>query len=132
MTENQNCLILGFILKTTIKNQYIYNIITKNKQKKKIIVCAHYDSILNTLCANDNATEISALIELAKTNKNVQYILFSAEKFNKYGSYAYVYKKGVNIFILGYLLMIIAIHRKILDIIQIKPMKILLGMLIRL
>ena len=73
-----------------IKNQHIYNIITKNNSKKKIVVCAHYDSILHSPGANDNASGVSALIELAKTNKNVQYILFSAEEFNKYGSYAYV------------------------------------------
>ena len=73
-----------------IKNQQIYNIITKNNSKKKIVVCAHYDSILGSPGANDNASGVSALMEIAKTNKNVQYILFSAEEWNKYGSYSYV------------------------------------------
>ncbi|MFH1838617.1 MAG: M28 family peptidase [Candidatus Kuenenbacteria bacterium] len=73
-----------------VKNQFIYNIITKNNLKKKIVICAHYDSILNAPGANDNASGVSALFELAKKNKNAQYILFSGEEWNKYGSYSYV------------------------------------------
>ncbi len=65
-----------------IKDQHIYNIITKNNSKKKIVVCAHYDSILNSPGANDNVSGVSALIEVAKINKNIQYIF---------------YKKGIDI-----------------------------------
>lgn len=73
-----------------VKNLYIYNIITKNNLKKKIVVCAHYDSMLDAPGANDNASGVSVLFELAKKNKNIQYILFSGEEWNKYGSYSYV------------------------------------------
>ncbi|MBI4652926.1 M28 family peptidase [Candidatus Kuenenbacteria bacterium] len=88
--DKKNIKIEASIKSKFIKNQFIYNIITKNNSKKKIIVCAYYDSILNAPGANDNASGVGALMEIAKTNKNIQYILFSAEEFNKYGSYSYV------------------------------------------
>ncbi len=88
--DKKNVRVEALVKSKFIKNQQIYNIITKNNSKKKTVVCAHYDSILNSPGANDNASGVSALMEVAKTNKNVQYILFSAEEFNKYGSYAYV------------------------------------------
>lgn len=71
-----------------IKNKKIYNITTQNKSG--IILCAHYDSILGAPGANDNASGVSALMEIAKSNKDIKYILFSAEEWNKYGSYCYV------------------------------------------
>ena len=86
--DKKNVIAEASVKSKFIKNQYIYNIITKNRSK--IVVCAHYDSILNSPGANDNASGVSALMEVAKINKNVQYILFSAEEWNKYGSYAYV------------------------------------------
>jgi len=72
-----------------ITNQSIYNIITK-ESGRGIVVCAHYDSMLSSPGANDNATGVNGLIETAKKHKDVQYILFSAEEWNKYGSYSYV------------------------------------------
>ncbi len=85
-----NIKVSGSVKSKFIKGQNIYNIITKNSSSNKIVVCAHYDSILGSPGANDNASGVSALIKLAKSNKNVQYILFSAEEWNKYGSYYYV------------------------------------------
>jgi hypothetical protein len=72
-----------------IKNQRIYNIITRNSSNG-IVVCAHYDSIMDSPGANDNASGVSALMEVARTNREAQYILFSAEEWNKHGSYSYV------------------------------------------
>lgn len=83
----------GSIKSKFIKNQKIRNIITETSSKKKIIICAHYDSILNSPGANDNATGVVALLELAKlnvNNSNLQFIVFDAEEWNKYGSYSYV------------------------------------------
>lgn len=81
-----------------IKNLKISNIITKNNSKKRIIICAHFDSFYNSLGANDNATGVAALLEIAKIhkNKNIQYVLFNAEEFNKFGSYNYVRRISKN------------------------------------
>jgi hypothetical protein len=86
--EIKDCKVEASVKSKFIKNQKIYNIITKNDSD--IIVCAHYDSILGAPGANDNASGVAALIEIAKKHKNVKYILFSAEEWNKYGSYSYV------------------------------------------
>jgi len=58
----------------------------------EILVCAHYDSMLDSPGANDNASGVAALLELAKrlAGENVRVILFDAEELNKLGSYAYV------------------------------------------
>jgi len=72
------------------KNRKIYNIITKNDSQKRAVVSCHYDSILGAPGANDNATGVSTALELAKKFSNAQFIFFSAEEFNKFGSYSYV------------------------------------------
>lgn len=76
-----------------IKNLEIQNIITENKAKKKIIISAHYDSILNSPGANDNASGAGVLLKLAEIfskESNFQFIVFDAEEWNKFGSYAYI------------------------------------------
>ena len=75
-----------------LKSQKIYNIITRNDSKKRVLVSCHYDSMLYAPGANDNATGVSAALELAKKFKNAQFAFFSAEEFNKFGSYAFVKK----------------------------------------
>jgi len=88
LKEDCNVLVEGSVKNKFIKNLKIRNIITKNKSK--IVICAHYDSMLDSPGANDNASGVAALLELAKKHKNAQYILFDAEEWNKSGSYAYV------------------------------------------
>ena len=61
--------------------------------KNKIIICCHYDSFYLSPGANDNASGVAAVLELAKKHKNnkkLQFIFFDAEEWNKYGSYSYV------------------------------------------
>lgn len=92
LKEEKNLTAEGSVKSRFIMNQKIRNVITKNNSKKKILVCAHYDSILDSPGANDNASGVVALIELARinTNPNVQFIAFDAEEWNKYGAYSYV------------------------------------------
>ena len=89
----------------------------KGKEKKFILLCAHYDTILNieggdlpdvrAPGANDNASGVSAILEIAhilyghELNYDIQFALFSGEEQGLLGSkhYAqYVKKKGINIF----------------------------------
>ena len=91
--NKENVKVKASVKSKFLKNQKIQNILTKNNSDKKIIVCAHYDSMIGTVGANDNASGVSALMEVAKENKNnenLQFVLFSAEEFNKTGSYKYV------------------------------------------
>ena len=93
LKKNCNVEVTGSVKNRFIKGLKIQNIITKNNCKNKIIICAHYDSILDSPGANDNASGVAALLELAerfKDNKRLQFILFDAEEWNKSGSYAYV------------------------------------------
>lgn len=88
-----NFTVEGNVKSRLVRNQKIRNIITKTNSKKRTIVCAHYDSILGSPGANDNATGTAAMLELAKMNRNntnLQFIAFDAEEWNKYGSYSYV------------------------------------------
>ena len=92
---NKKKIFVEYYVKTKfIKNLKISNVITKNNSKKRIIICAHLDSFPNSPGANDNASGVATLLEIAKTNKNenIQYVLFNAEEFNKFGSYNYVRK----------------------------------------
>lgn len=78
-------------VKSKFTKTKITNIITKNKSKKRIVICAHYDSVPFSPGAGDNATGTASLLEIAKEKgQDVQFILFGAEEWNKYGSYAYV------------------------------------------
>lgn len=88
-------------VKTEFKpNLSFYNIIaTPHNQKKegrKIIVSAHYDSVINAPGANDNASGVAAVLELArifsslKNNVNLQFVIFGAHEFNKLGSRNFV------------------------------------------
>lgn len=83
----------GNVKSKFIKNLSIKNIITKNNEKNKIVICCHYDSFYEAPGANDNASGVASVLELAKkhqNNKKLQFIMFDAEEWNKYGSYSYV------------------------------------------
>lgn len=78
----------------------LFNVIASLKgetePKKEIIVCAHHDSQYNTVGANDNASGVGGVVELAKTlietehAKTVKFITFDAEEFFFLGSRFYV------------------------------------------
>lgn len=87
----ENDVFVGGSVKSRFTRTKITNIITENDSRKRVIVCAHYDSVPFSPGAGDNATGTASLLEIAKTKReNMQFILFGAEEWNKYGSYAYV------------------------------------------
>lgn len=90
----------------SIKTRYRPNSILRNviatkhgKKTKEIIICAHYDSTPNSPGANDNASGILVLLELARRlkekvfNHTIRFISFDAEEWNKQGAYMYVEKR---------------------------------------
>ncbi|HDR8051778.1 aminopeptidase [Bacillus cereus] len=78
------------------------NVIAKKKPKYKTdnddvaIMSAHYDSVIGAPGANDNASGVGLLLELAynfkdiETNKEIQFIAFGAEENESLGAYHYV------------------------------------------
>lgn len=92
LKEDCNVAVEGSVRNKFIKRLKIRNIMTKNGNKNKIIICAHYDSMFDAPGANDNASGVAAVVELASKlkDKSIQFILFDAEEWNKSGSYAYV------------------------------------------
>lgn len=60
------------------------------------IMSAHYDSVIGAPGANDNASGVGLLLELAynfkdiETNKEIQFIAFGAEENESLGAYHYV------------------------------------------
>ncbi len=69
----------------------------QNPSGKTLVVGAHYDSV-NTPGANDNASGVSAMIEMAKViselktplNCDIQFVAFGAEEIGLLGSSTYV------------------------------------------
>ena len=99
------------------KEYNLKNIICKKdvNYNKSILLCAHYDSLMNkeddytsrAPGANDNASEVSAILEIARilynvpTKYSIQFVLFSGEEQNLVGSkyYSeYVKEKNIDIF----------------------------------
>ncbi len=60
--------------------------------RRRVIVCAHYDSMWGSQGANDNATGVAALLSVAQIlakrgfPKTVQFIAFDGEEWNKLGA----------------------------------------------
>ena len=79
---------------------YGKNIIAKHnnfdENKKSVYITAHYDSDPNTIGVIDNATGVSAVLEIARVLKdkdlpfNVQILFFGAEESGIYGSRYFV------------------------------------------
>ncbi len=93
LIKKNNYFVEGNVKSKFMKNKSIKNIITKNNEKNKIVISCHYDSFYSAPGANDNASGVASVLELAerhKGNKKLQFILFDAEEWNKYGSYSYV------------------------------------------
>lgn len=73
-----------------IENRSYRNLIAtkegKNKKDRIIIVCAHYDSVWGSPGADDNASGVAAIIELARLiskddlNKTIKFIAFTCEE----------------------------------------------------
>ena len=87
------------------KEYQLKNIICEKKgeNNKMIIICAHYDCIMEDLQdytsrapgANDNASGVSAILEIARVLNNeklsytIQFVLFSGEEQGLHGSVQY-------------------------------------------
>ena len=68
----------------------------KTDNEDVAIMSAHYDSVIGAHGANDNASGVGLLLELAynfkdiETNKEIQFIAFGAEENESLGAYHYV------------------------------------------
>jgi len=87
--ENGEIKNVKIISKNKFYNSKSANLICLAKTKKnKILLTAHYDSVKNSKGANDNASGVATLFEIIKKidqNRN-EYIFFSAEEWNLFGS----------------------------------------------
>jgi aminopeptidase YwaD len=69
---------------------------TKNKEVKTVILGAHYDSVVGAPGANDNASGVGLMLELARvykgynTDKEIKFIAFGSEERGLLGSRYYV------------------------------------------
>ncbi|MFC1786671.1 M28 family metallopeptidase [Halobacteriota archaeon] len=99
--RNKEIEVLVSVKSMYIPDVSINNIIVSPKGKEcDVLVCAHYDSMFNTVGAHDNASGTVALMDLAerfsKKDRNIRFILFDAEEWNKFGAYSYVEKLKKN------------------------------------
>lgn len=95
--RNLQCEIVGKIKKH--ESQNVVGLITSTyKTEDEIIISAHYDSYPGSVGADDNASGVGALIELAKYFKkqsgsltaNIKFVAFGGEEKGALGSRAYV------------------------------------------
>ncbi|UCD13581.1 MAG: Zn-dependent exopeptidase M28 [Thermoplasmatales archaeon] len=72
------------------------------------IICAHYDTFINSPGANDDGSGVVAILTIAEIlskysfNHTIQFIAFSGEEVGAYGSFNYArdaYNRGDNIFV---------------------------------
>ena len=95
IAEKNDIEVMFLVNSRKIPNLQINNIIAPAASRKhRLILCAHYDSMFNTVGAHDNASGVVTLLNLADrlypTQDNIELIFFDAEEWNKYGSYRYV------------------------------------------
>jgi len=68
----------------------------KNVPEEEVVVCAHYDSALGAVGADDNASGVEAMLRVAEkvvnrgSRKTVKFIAFGAEEYSLIGSNYYV------------------------------------------
>ncbi|EOO12696.1 MULTISPECIES: M28 family metallopeptidase [Bacillus cereus group] len=99
LLHNQNVVSLKAKQEVNLRS---LNVIAKKKPKhttgdeEVAIMSAHYDSVIGAPGANDNASGVGLLLELAynfkdiETNKEIQFIAFGAEENESLGAYHYV------------------------------------------
>lgn len=101
--KNQDLNSFNLEIKGTIKKYNSANVVanlkTTKKDNKEIIICAHYDSYAESPGADDNASGVAAVIELARTTfknlsklngYNIKFITFSGEEKGLLGSRHYL------------------------------------------
>lgn len=91
--ENKKRVRATFSMQTRLFDSEIVNLVSPAEETPKIIVGAHYDSVSFSPGANDNATGVASVLKLMEKfafRSDIEFILFAAEEWNKYGSYAFV------------------------------------------
>lgn len=79
-----------------IGNHWIENIIVSiNPAKTRIVIGAHYDSVKGSTGANDNASSVVILMQMAKelygkTKLSFDFVFFDREEYEDHGSEAYI------------------------------------------
>jgi hypothetical protein len=91
------------VLTTYRPGSSLFNVIAtlngETEPEKEIVVCAHHDSQYNTVGANDNASGVAGVVELAKalverkSAKTIKFITFDGEEFFGLGSRFYVRRR---------------------------------------
>ena len=94
-TRELNCTIRGELNTHTSQN-VVAKLLGEQNEKEEIILSAHYDSYPGSVGADDNASGVGVLIELAKffkknpTNINLKFVAFGGEEKGLLGSRAYL------------------------------------------
>ena len=72
------------------------NVVARSAGGCRVLVGAHYDSVARSPGANDNASGVAALIELARTQRDegLCYVAFGAEEIGLWGSDAFIAEHG--------------------------------------
>ena len=100
ISQEEEVIAKGFIQTKEVGEAKGKNIIVRFPSQsidaRKLIVCAHYDTMFNTVGAYDNTSGTAILLALAyklkglSLNKDVELIFMSGEEWNLAGSSAYV------------------------------------------
>lgn len=94
---------IDYQIQNILGNQSLGNIIVKQNfsNDKKIVVSAHYDNVLGTPGANDNAAAcailLNLIIKLKDINKNIEFVFFDLEEQGFLGSNKYLKENQNNI-----------------------------------
>jgi hypothetical protein len=92
LNDNQ----IGYVIQRIPANQALGNIIVEfnPSASKKIVITAHYDNVLGTPGANDNAAACSILLNLIldyrNTNNHIEFVFFDLEEQRFLGSEHYM------------------------------------------
>lgn len=91
--EHNHVVIQGFSTARRLPDASCYNVIgVLGKEKKKVILCAHYDTVYNTPGAYDNSSGAAVLLEIGRQleryrlNTTIELLLTDGEEFNLVGS----------------------------------------------
>lgn len=82
------------------------------RPSETVVVGAHYDSVPGSPGANDNASGVAVVLEVARAlattpmPRTVQHVLFGAEEFGLFGSFAYASERRRGVVAMVYLDMV--------------------------
>lgn len=88
-------------IKTERSDGTACNLVASTGDGPKIILCAHYDSVLGSIGALDNGTGVSVLLSLAESWKEspiaLEFIAFDGEELDARGDEVYLQKLGLRL-----------------------------------